>query len=197
MRRAVLIPALAALCLCGPALAQRSRAQTPPAAAAGAAPGAAATPAPGTPEPQRTTATFTDWTLRCVRPDNQPARCEIDQVLSAEGKPVAQTAFSRARAGEPLTMVVVVPVNVSFVSQPRLVGSDSEANSSPIFLTWRRCVPQGCMADASITEDQIKRLRSRTENARVLFQDAGGREATLPFGPRGLSQALDALAKEG
>jgi len=208
MQRAILILALAALC--GPALAQRSRAQTAPAPAPAAAPAPATAPAqqppqigapapaPGANEPQRTTATFGDWTLRCVRPERGPQLCEVDQVLSDKGQAVAQTAIGRpARAGEPLRVTVLVPVNVSFAIQPRLVGSDSESTFAPIFLTWRRCVPNGCIADASLTDDQVRRLRARTENARVLFQDATGREAALPFGPRGLEQALDALAKEG
>jgi invasion protein IalB len=197
MQRAVLILALAALC--SPALAQRSRAQTPPPPTAPATPAAPATPpaTPAAPEPQRTTATFADWTLRCVRPEKAPPTCEVGQTLYDKGQPVAQTAIGRTRPGEPMHLTILVPVNVSLTAQPRLVGAENEAGVSPIELGWRRCVPNGCLADTLIGEDQLKRLRGRTENARILFQDSAGREATLPFSPRGLGQALDALAKEG
>src|SRR3954453_17021029 len=135
MQRAVLILALAALC--SPALAQRSRAQTPPPAAAPAAPAAGATPAgatpavpaaPGTPaptppEPQRTTATFADWVLRCVRPEKAPATCEVGQTLYDKGQPVPKTAIGRPRPAEPMHLAVMVPVNVSLTAQPRLVGA--------------------------------------------------------------------------
>ncbi|MBV8914923.1 MAG: invasion associated locus B family protein [Acetobacteraceae bacterium] len=203
MQRAVLILALAAVC--GPALAQRSRAQTPPSTApapaqttAPAPSGNATPPAPAANEPQRTTATFGDWILSCLHPERAAVTCEVSQFLTDKGQPVAQTVFSRPRAGEPLRLAVAVPVNVSLLTQPRLAGTESEETTfPPIYLAWQRCVPRVCIADTTLTEDQLKRLRSRTDNARVLFHDAAGREAALPFGPRGLSQALDALAKEG
>jgi invasion protein IalB len=191
MQRALLIVALAALC--SPALAQRSRAQPTPAPAPAAAADRPA--APAAPDPQRTTATFGDWTLRCVRPEHGTPTCEVGQTLLEKGQAVAQTAIGRPRAGEPIRLTVLVPVNVSFAAQPRLVGNDSEAGAIP--LTWRRCVPTGCFADTALTDEQLGHLRARTENGRVLFQDASGREVPLPFGPRGLAQALDALAKEG
>jgi invasion protein IalB len=193
MQRAVLIVALVALS--GPALAQRSRAQTAPAPPPAAAPAPAPPAAPAN-EPQRTTATFGDWTLRCVRAEHAPVQFEVDQVLANEGRPVAKTAFGRPRAGEPMLLSIIVPPNISLASQPRLAGADSENGFAPIFLTWRRCVPQGCVADAALTDDQLRRLRSRSENARILFEDSAGHEASLPFGPHGLAQALDALAKE-
>jgi len=206
MQRTVLILALATLC--SPAMAQRSRAQTAPAPITGktdltpstggaASPGTGAPGAAGANEPKRTTASFGDWVMRCVRAQGQPARCEVDQVVAKEGKPVAQTALGRPRAGETMMMTIVVPLSVSLATQPRLVGTDVDTGFAPISLTWRKCVPQGCIADTSLTDEQVRRLQSRTENARVLFQDAAGREATLPFGPRGLAQALEALAKEG
>lgn len=181
MRRAFLILALAALC--GPAWAQRSRAQTPapvPAAAAAT-------------EPQRTTATFGDWTLRCVRPEHGTPACEVSQVLYDKSQPVAQTALGRPTRGEAMRLTVQVPPNVLLATAPRLLGAEGDA---PIELTWRRCLPVGCFADAALTEDQVKRLRGRTENGRVVFQDGAGREAAIPFVPRGLPQALDALSKE-
>lgn len=203
MRRAVLILALAALC--GPALAQRSRAQPAPATPspagqspapqtpAGQAPAAAA----AVPEPQRTTATFGDWTMRCVRPEKAPPTCEAGQTLFDKGQPAAQTAIGRAHAGEQMRLTIMVPVNVTFATQPRFVGAENETGTPPIELIWRRCIPNGCFADAPLAEDQLRRLRARTENGRILYQDSVGREVALPFGPRGLGQALDALAKEG
>lgn len=63
-------------------------------------------------------------------------------------------------------------------------------------LTWRRCLPGGCLADGAVSEDALRRVRGWTEPARVTFADGTGRIVALPFSPRGLTQALDALAKD-
>jgi len=63
-------------------------------------------------------------------------------------------------------------------------------------LAWRRCLPNGCLADIVMNGDLLKTLRARTEPLQVAFKDAGERDATLPFSLRGLSASLDALAKE-
>jgi len=195
MQRAVLVLALAALC--SPALAQRSRAQPP--AAAPSPPRAPGAPAPAAPpaanEPQRTTATFGDWTLRCTRVQEQPQTCQVDQVLSDKGQTVAQTVFTRPHPGDPLRLNFAVQVNVT-LTPPVVVGVEGETGVAPIELTWRRCVPTACIADAILTDEQVKQLRARTENARIQLQDSNGRQVALPLAPRGLAQALDALAKE-
>jgi invasion protein IalB len=155
-----------------------------------------AAPPPAASDPQRTTATFGDWTLRCTRQQNGPQTCQVDQVLSDKGQSVAQTVFTRPRPGDPLRLNFAVQVNVTLTSPPLLVGAEGETGATPIELTWRRCVPTACIADAIISEEQLKQLRARAENGRIQLQDSAGRAVTLPFGPRGLGQALDALAKE-
>ena len=134
--------------------------------------------------------------LRCVRPDKVAPTCELAQTLSNQGNPVAQTVIGRPAKGEPLYLGIAVPVNVNLLSAPRMMGAESEPGFVPIDLTWRRCVQQFCLAQAPVTDDQLKRLRTRADNARIAFQDATGKETVLPFGPHGLSLGLDALAKE-
>lgn len=182
MRRAAIVLTLAVLC--GPALAQRTRAQPP---AKPAAP--PAVPA----EPQRTTATFGDWTLRCVRPEGSPAACEITQTIYDKSQPVAQTAIGRPSKAEALRLTILVPSNILLSAGPKFQPGEGEP---PVEMTWRRCLPAGCLADAALTDDQLKKLRARTDNGRILFQDGAGHDAIIPFAPKGLAQALDALAKE-
>ncbi len=184
MRRALLIVAMAAMC--HPASAQRAGAPPP------AKPAAPATPAVP-PEPQRTTATFADWTLRCVRPEGVPAVCEVTQTIYDKSNPVAQTAIGRPTKTEPLRLTILVPSNVLLTSPPKFQPGEGEP---AIDLTWRRCLPAACLADVALTEDQLKMLRARTDNGRIVFQDGGGRDSVIPFAPKGLGPALDALAKE-
>jgi hypothetical protein len=52
------------------------------------------------------------------------------------------------------------------------------------------------MAEGTVSDEALRRVRGWTEPARISFADGNGHIAALPFSPRGLPQALDALAKE-
>jgi len=145
--------------------------------------------------PQQTTATFGDWTLRCNRAAAAGPLCEVVQSVVSQDHPVAEFAFGHIGHGQPMHMTIVVPPNVSFGSVPMVSGA--RTGDPPIIdLVWRRCLPGGCFADAAVPAETMARLRSASESAQVHFADAAGHVTTLPFSPRGLAQALDALAKE-
>ena len=187
-----MIRLLLAFLLLVPAPASMAQPARPPAPL----PAAPTPPAPVPNEPQRTTSTFADWTLRCDRPENGPHVCEVAQTLYDQAQVVSQTAIGRTNRAEQLRLTILVPVNVTLASAPRLTAGENEPSVPPLQLTWRRCIQAGCLADTLLTEDILRRLRARTEPSRILFQDSAGREVALPFSPRGLPQALDALAKE-
>lgn len=162
------------------------------------------TPAPAAPAappavpatPQQTTASFADWVLRCARPTPPAQVCEVVQGVQRDDKPVAQIALGRPAKGGALQLTVLVPPNVAFGPAPVLLpGREGEAPALAD-LTWRRCLPGGCIADAALSDDVLRRLRGWTDTGRIAFLDGAGRTAVLPFSPRGLPQALDALAKE-
>lgn len=181
MRRSVLVLTMAALCG-APASAQRPQAPARPGA-----------PAVVPNEPQRTTATFADWTLRCVRPEGVPPACEVTQTIYDKSNAVAQTAIGRPTKTDALRLTILVPSNVQLTTPPKFQPGDTDA---ALDLTWRRCLPAGCLADVVLTDDDLKRLRARTENGRIVFQDGTGHDTVIPFAPKGLGPALDALAKE-
>ena len=169
----------------------------PAALAAKAAPPApapaAAAPAPET--PQQTTATYDDWTLRCTRSATAAQTCELTQTLANQGRPVAQIALGRVARGQPMHLTILVPISVTFGQQPQMQASGDP--SSPLAdLIWRRCLPGGCVAETTLTDDALRRLRARAEPSQVVFQDGAGRSVALPFSPHGLPQGLDALGKE-
>ena len=164
----------------------------PPAAAT--APAVPATPAPAT--PQQTTAVFMDWVLRCTQLDPATKICEVVQGVQRDDKPVAQIALGHPGKAAPLQLTVLVPSSVTFGTAPVLLpGKEGEATAFAE-LTWRRCLPAGCLADVALTDDAQRRLRAWSDAGRIAFQDGTGRTAVMPFSPRGLPQALDALAKE-
>ncbi|HUZ67329.1 MAG TPA: invasion associated locus B family protein [Beijerinckiaceae bacterium] len=157
-------------------------------------------------EPQQTSATFGNWVLRCTRIGHGALAsqlCEVAEVLRAQGQqaPLAQVAIGRATGGagargKPagLRLTLLLPVNLSFDQAPRLAMSADDAH--PIELTWRRCIPSGCFADAAISNEIVARLRQRTKPMRILFKNASEQNVVLPLSPLGLPQALDAFTRE-
>jgi invasion protein IalB len=172
------------------AVAQPQRPQTsPPAATPSSTPPAAA--------PAQTTATYGDWTLRCVRlgeAANSPRNCEVVQSLAMRGQqqPFAHVAVGGAGKGEPPRFTIVVPLSVSFALAPQL----KEGDTSLLALVWRRCAPTGCFADGQLSADLLQKLRARTEPFQLGYRDAADQDVVLAISPRGLAQSLDALAKE-
>ncbi|ACA14875.1 putative invasion protein B [Methylobacterium sp. 4-46] len=202
MRRAIglrSVPAAlaAALGLAGPVLAQPAPkpAVAPPPAASPAAP-----PVPA--EPELTTASFGEWTLRCQRlaeGEKVTRFCEVAQAVQVQGQaaPLAQVALGRAPGEAGLRLTAVLPVTVSFPSGVRVGLEGKEGReAAALDLAWRRCLPAGCVADGATREDVLKRWRAGSEPGRLTFKDAAGRDVTLPLSFRGLDQALEALAKE-
>ena len=174
------------------------------------APALAQTPAPTTPPkaagspvaqalPDRTTASFGDWTLRCERrrDGGTPAKlCELAQAIQRAGDagPLAQIALGRLANNEPLKLTVVLPLNIALGSAPKVAV---DAKDGPAVQTaWQRCLPAGCLASATLTDDTVKKLRTDGETGKLDYKDATDRELSLPFSLRGLPEALDALARE-
>jgi invasion protein IalB len=160
--------------------------------------GGAPAAAPVSADPQTTTATYGDWVLRCQRQGegNQATKaCEVVQSLQLQGQtaPIVQIAIGRPAPKDPLKIALVIAPNVSFPSSPLLAVD--EKDPQPASLTWRRCLPGGCMADAVIKDDILKRWRAQNERGRLQVKDAADRDMVLPFSFRGLAEALDALNK--
>jgi invasion protein IalB len=160
---------------------------------------AAKSDAPVDAEPTTTLASFGDWTLRCQRLGNgaEVQRvCEVIQQIRAQDQqnPVAEIAIGRLKKADPLRLTVALPVNVTF-SNPPGFSADGKV-PEPIDLGWRKCLPGGCIADAVLKDDVLRRWKAQTGAGRITWTDAAGRELAIGVSFRGLSQALDALSKE-
>lgn len=154
---------------------------------------------PSDPVPDQTTASYGDWTLRCNRRiDLTPPRrfCEMALIVQKSGEANAQgqVTVGRVARNEPLKVTAVLPPNVAFKTGPKLVVDGKDALT--IELAWTRCTSGACFSDASLSDEAIGKLRSRTEAGRIDYRDGTDREASLPVSFRGFSQALDALARE-
>src|SRR3990167_3910933 len=90
------------------------------------APPSTAAPAP-VPAPDRTTASFGDWVLRCDRRTDvtPPQRfCELGQTIQRQGEagPQAQIALGRILPSDPIRLTLLLPINVAFEKAPKLTG---------------------------------------------------------------------------
>ncbi len=155
-------------------------------------------------EPQQTSASFGDWVVRCDRPPQAGAKrvCEAAQALVIKGQqgPIAQIAFGHPpldKGIDPaLSLTVLLPVNVAFDKVPRLGPGNGPDDAGAATLTYRRCLPGGCLADVKPDAALLRALQAAPKPGHLTFTDAGERTLTLPVSFRGLTQALDDLNKE-
>ena len=147
-------------------------------------------------DPQMTTATYGDWVERCQRVNvsGEPRRvCEVALTVAASGQsaPLAEVAIGRPKKNAPLRLTLVLPVNVSFPSAPKITVDGAD----PVELSWRRCVPAACVADSAFDADALRAFRE-APTAKVESKSAAGGYFNFAISLRGLPQALDALMKE-
>ncbi len=92
------------------------------------------------------------------------------------------------------SFLVPIPyrLNISLPSVVKFVYREAHG----VTLNWRRCAPVGCFADAMLTADQAKIFHIQTEPGAIEFYNAGGQQVKIPVSFKGLTPAMDALAKE-
>lgn len=180
-----------------PANAARAQAQLPSPKGAAASDKPAADPEGA----EQTTATYGDWQIRCQLTPmaaGQPSRrsCEVVQSVVMQGQtaPFAQLGFGRLAPAGPIFFTAVVPPNVTFPSNVKLAmdGNDKQ----PLEIPWTRCLPGGCFASIEVKDEVMKRWRAQSQSGRVTFKNGAGQDLAVPMSFKGLSQALDAFAKE-
>ncbi len=147
--------------------------------------------------PQQTTATYADWVVQCQTQTGPPPQklCDMAQTTQVQGKniPFSRVAVLHPTAGQPVRLVVQLPVNASFATGVLIqTGDDDPGLTAP----FARCLPAGCFADFDIREDALKKFRAISGVGKLSFADAGGHSVSVPLSFNGFGQAFDALAKE-
>ena len=184
------------------AAAQGQQPQRPAPPAARPAPAAHPAAAPGNEqqrgnEPQQTTATYGDWVVQCVvntSPPSEPV-CDMAQVTQVQGKnlPFSRVAVARPEKGQPVKLIVQVPVNASFATQVHIQTSEQDPG---IVAPFASCNPNGCFAEFDLKEDILKKLRDATGVGKLSFADAGRHDVTVPISFNGFAPAFDALGQK-
>jgi invasion protein IalB len=147
--------------------------------------------------PQLTTATYGDWVVQCqtaTKPPNQKI-CDMAQTTQVQGGngPFSRVAVAHPVHGQPIRLVVQVPVNVAFATNVRLRTSDTDPG---IAAPFARCIPNGCFAEFDLRDDMMRKFRAAAGVGKLSFADAAGREINVPLSFKGFNQAFDALSRE-
>jgi invasion protein IalB len=154
-------------------------------------------PAPVDQNPQRTTASYGDWVVRCEVTAGPPPvkNCDMEQLAQVQGQanPISRVAIPLPAKGEPAKLFVQLPINVSFSAPLKIVADSKDAG---ITTPFRRCVPAGCFAEVELKDDVQKKFRASAEPGKILFKDAAEREVAIPLSFKGFAQAFEALLKQ-
>ena len=143
--------------------------------------------------PQRTTATYADWTVRCAL-QGKDRSCEMAQTIQIKGRPqpISQIAIGRQTKDGPLKLVFEVPIDVWLPGGVELVTAQKQAT---ITAKFTRCVPVGCFAEAEVNASEIKALRALKKNGKLQFKDARKQVVAIPVSFKGFDDAYNALQK--
>ncbi len=117
------------------------------------------------------------------------------QVTQVQGRntPFSRVAVLRPVKGQPVKLIIQVPINASFAAPVRVSTAESDAGITSPFA---RCVPAGCFSEFELRDDVLKKFRAASGAGKISFPDAAGHDVTVPLSFKGFAQAYDALAKE-
>ncbi len=146
---------------------------------------------------EQTTATYDDWTVRCVTRAGTPPRklCDMEQLsqLNGKEKPFSRVVISRPAKGQPARLIVQVPANVWLASGVRIqIGGKDAGLAGP----FTRCLPGGCFAAIALKDATVGQFLKATAPARIIYANAAKGEVGIPLSFKGFGQAFDALQKE-
>jgi invasion protein IalB len=148
--------------------------------------------------PQRTSATYGDWSVRCeIQPGPPPQKaCDLALTLAGQGQvppPVSQILITRPNKKEPMRLVLQMQPNVLVAPGVKLVYDDKQP---ALAIPFSRCFANACFASGPVTDDLAKKLRVRTEAGRVEYKDGNQRDIAVPVSFNGFTTAFDAWQKE-
>ena len=162
----------------------------------------AATPpsAPISSDPHSTTATYGDWVLVCQKVADEAGKesrlCEVSQSVQVQGQsgPIARLAISKGESAAGHVVTIVLPTNVLLTEGPNVAIDENDP--AAMKLSWARCLPGGCFAEAALKDDVLAKWRAQSERGHLYFKDGLSRSVALPFSFRGLAPAFDALIQK-
>ena len=148
--------------------------------------------------PQRTTASYGDWVVRCDLLAGPPPQknCDMEQMAQVQGQanPISRVAIPLPAKAQPPKLIVQLPVNATFAGGVKIA---LDAKDAGVTAPFTRCVPAGCLAEIELKDPELKRFRAaNTAEGSMQYKDAGERDVKIPLSLKGFAQAYDALLKQ-
>ncbi|MBK3803451.1 invasion associated locus B family protein [Azospirillum brasilense] len=149
------------------------------------------------PIPNRTTANYDDWIVRCEmgRDGAKDTKvCEsVQAVVGPDGRIIAQAVIGRPAGAAGDKILVELPAGVWLPD-----GATIRVGDKPVVsLAFRRCL-QSCYADADLSKQSLDALATATQPISLGFSDGPGKAMTLPLSAKGLRNAYAAsVGKQG
>ena len=141
-------------------------------------------------EPAQTTATYGEWTVRCVAREALPP-CDMLQVAVAQDSGRQVLRLSLAHLGEDRIGVQAwVPLGV-MVSAGAMVRADGKRVELPGF-GFTRCEGSGCFIEAIVPEASLAPFKRGREGVVAMLDSAGNPRGTR-LGFSGFTAALEAM----
>jgi invasion protein IalB len=113
--------------------------------------------------------------------------------IQGKTQPFSRAFIPQPLKGMPVALFIQVPTNVSFASKVKIQTGDSDQG---VEVPFARCVPEGCFADFSISDEVLKKFHAASGSGKLSFADAGGNPIGVPMSFNGFGKAYDALIKE-
>jgi len=146
---------------------------------------------------QRTMAIYGDWTVSCVpAPGSGTGKsCGLVQVQKIGGQTtaVSQIGIGRDTKAAPLKISFEIGANAWLPTGVKLIAGEPAA---AIPATFKWCNSTRCLADADLSDVDIKQLRSERGAGQILYKAASQADISIPVSFTGFVEALDALQKQ-
>lgn len=141
--------------------------------------------------PDRTTATFEDWIVRCEvsRSGGKETKlCETVQTLAGpNGQVLAQVVIGRPAGATDDKILVEVPAGV-WLPDGVTIRLGDKPLVSPVF---RRC-RQSCVADVDLPKQAVDSLITGSQPVTLVFAEDARKPVTLPLSTKGFRNAYTA-----
>ncbi len=148
-----------------------------------------------TEKPVQTTATFSDWTVRCRSAQEQDKTlCEMIQIVPAKNQQgsIANLAVGRMPGDENVRLVVQLPIGVHLPADVNIKIGDTDIARAE----FQSCFTNFCLARAELDEAAIGKMKDAAKMT-MSFQDRAQRDASLEISLKGFTAAHDATFKAG
>jgi invasion protein IalB len=113
--------------------------------------------------------------------------------LKGNEQPFSRVVIARPAKGQPLQLIVQLPVNVTMAGGVKIeLGGKDTGLSGP----FTRCLPGGCFATIEIKNDAPRQFRAASQPAHIVYTNAAGQTVSVPLSFKGFGTAFDGLGKE-